>query len=350
MFDPTGTGLIGQAMSAITSKPASLEAKQLALHPHFPGAVVAMLHEAGVRRGDTVAVGWTGSFPGFNLSLLAAMDVMKLSPLIVSSVTASQYGANQPELTWLDMESSIRNSGLTNQKSLAATIGGPADCGKGMGDETIELVRAATQRNDVKLLSAKRLRKSIDARMRLMEKQSDGRRIAAYINVGGGTASCGGRECVFPAGVSLNSPRQESRIVDCMLQRYSDKGVPVLHLASPSSLAKHYGISPSSESTNQFPATHNTASRGLAISAFVLICIALRMFVLLDTGDRLLVRLMQSMLRRPAMRVVGQQEGPAVDGMICGRWVLAILCRRRSQSVHLDGFEEVHRLHPLRAC
>ena len=72
-FDPAGTGLIGDSMTLVTSVPGNLKAKQTSLNPNFAAAVVQMLHDAGVREGDVVAVGCSGSFPALNLSVYAAL-------------------------------------------------------------------------------------------------------------------------------------------------------------------------------------------------------------------------------------------------------------------------------------
>ena len=51
---------------------------------------------------------------------------MQLRPVIVASVMASQYGANESDFVWLDMERTIREAQLINFRSQTATIGGPA--------------------------------------------------------------------------------------------------------------------------------------------------------------------------------------------------------------------------------
>ena len=51
-FDPAETGLIGRSMSLVTSMPGHLRAKQTSVNPNFAAAVVQMLSEAGVEKGD----------------------------------------------------------------------------------------------------------------------------------------------------------------------------------------------------------------------------------------------------------------------------------------------------------
>lgn len=63
-FDVNRTGLIGIENSPITTSLGKLEGKRTTANPQFAGAVAGMFREAGVRRGDTVAVGASSSFPG----------------------------------------------------------------------------------------------------------------------------------------------------------------------------------------------------------------------------------------------------------------------------------------------
>lgn len=316
LFDPTESGLLGTAMTSITSKPASLEAKQLSIHPQFPSAVVQMLRDAGIKNGDTVAVGWTGSFPGLNVALASAIQTLELKPIIIASVTASQYGANEPELTWLDMESSLKQAGVIRFESMAATIGGPSDCGKGMNSDAKDTALAAIDRNGVRYLKSNRLAKSIDARMRFLNKKSGPNQIAAYINVGGGAASCGGEDCVFASGLSVSGPtevKDDKPIVDCMMQRFSDRGVPVIHLARPRSIAKRYGLTNVHQDWHVgsvVSATTAAPSKAAALTVFALLCLLLRAFVLKDRGNKVVTAVANYLQGRPALRAVGQGEGP----------------------------------------
>ena len=61
--DINRTGFIGLENSVITTSLGHLEAKRTAANPNFAAAVVRMLKQAGVGRGDAVAVGASGSFP-----------------------------------------------------------------------------------------------------------------------------------------------------------------------------------------------------------------------------------------------------------------------------------------------
>src|SRR5690606_6864318 len=110
--DPTGSGLIGVASSDVTSVAGHLPAKQTSINPNFAAAIVEMLHHAGVKKGDVVAVGMSGSFPAMNLHLCAAMETLGVKPVIIASAAGSQWGANHPDFLWLDMEQALHERGL----------------------------------------------------------------------------------------------------------------------------------------------------------------------------------------------------------------------------------------------
>ena len=315
-FDPRQTGLVGNAMSCLTSKPADLPAKQIALHPQFPAAVVQLLHDAGVKEGDVVAVGWSGSFPGMNVALAAAMEALNLQPIIVSSVMASQYGANEPEFVWLDMEQRLCEAGILSFRSRAATMGGPADRGLGMSEESVRLAREAMTRNNVPLLPSGRLLESIAARMDLYEREAGDRPIAAYINVGGGAASTGGIDgkSQFRPGLNV-AAAAGAEPVDCVMRRFVDRGTPAIHLAETQRLARRFRLSNEDESW-QIAASPLVVSRRPsrlgALAALLLIVCVLRGFVLTDLGYQLFRDLLNwaRITKQPSLRVVGQPAGP----------------------------------------
>ena len=102
--DPNETGLVGSQFSLITTDKGDLDAKLTTLDPNFAAAMVELLNRADLVKGDTIAVMLTGSMPGANMAMLIACKAMDIYPFIISSIGASQWGANDPDMTWLDME------------------------------------------------------------------------------------------------------------------------------------------------------------------------------------------------------------------------------------------------------
>ncbi len=131
-LDPARSGLIGEEYTDLTTSLGHLRAKQTSLNPQFAGLVVMWLKRAGVRAGDRVALACSGSFPALNLAALCACETLDLRPLVFSSVGASNYGANLPGFTWLDMEAELHRQGLLRTRSRYASLGGIVETGGGL--------------------------------------------------------------------------------------------------------------------------------------------------------------------------------------------------------------------------
>ena len=148
-LDPARSGLIGHTLTPVTSVAGSLRSKQTTINPNWAGLILLLLREAGVERGDVVAVGFSGSFPALNASVCCALDVLGAEPLILSSAAASQYGANDPELLWIDMERHLQREGLISTRSLGASLGGREDGAVTLSEEGRALLTRALERNEL---------------------------------------------------------------------------------------------------------------------------------------------------------------------------------------------------------
>lgn len=315
-FDPHRTGMIGEPISASTSKVAPLSAKQLSVNPNFAAAVVRMLQQAGVERGDTIAVGWTGSFPALNVALSAAIEAMELNPIVVSSALSSQYGANIDDFLWLDMEQHLAQAGLIHFRTMAMTIGGAADRAMGASTDAKDVALRAQQRTNVGWLDAAKLSDSIDARMELYARRSLDRPIAAYVNVGGGVASMGGEASTLRSGVNFRL-KSASANPDCVAARFASQKNPIIHLAHARSLAESYGLN---TDLSQLPAAgvgayfdRRQPSRCLAALLLAGITMLLHAFVLRSYGYHVLDRVLAPLRRSQQgnrLRLVGQPAVP----------------------------------------
>ena len=52
----------------------------------------------------------TGSFPGANIAVLSACKAMDIYPVIISSVGASSWGANNINQSWIDIENKLNET------------------------------------------------------------------------------------------------------------------------------------------------------------------------------------------------------------------------------------------------
>lgn len=246
--DPNGTGLIGAEFTLITTTLGDPVAKRTATNPQWAAVVAEALWRVGARAGDVVAATLSGSFPGLNLAVFVAADVLGLRLAAVSSLGASMWGANLPQWTWADMEQVLAARGLIGQRSGAYTLGGEGDRGGGLFPEGVEALRAAVARSGgPPLLEPRDLDEAVELRLALFDEVAAraGRSIAAYVNVGGGQAALGSCSALLTLQPGLLWPEQ---VPACppkgqgVLSRMADRKVPVIHLLNIRELALRNGL------------------------------------------------------------------------------------------------------------
>ena len=241
--DPNETALIGQDLTPITTDRGYIEAKLTATNPNFAAIIVDMLKEAGLEKNDVVAIAFTGSLPGLNIAVHSAVQTLKLKPIIITSVGASNWGANDPDYTWLDMERVLFNAGIFKNKSVAASIGGGLDRGRGLSPEGRQLITDAINRNKVEFINEEHLESSIQKRIDIYNKQRKKEKIKTFINVGGGISSIGSVENgkFIPGGLSISLPMINYPVRGLIIYM-AEKNIPIIHLLNVNQLAQKYGL------------------------------------------------------------------------------------------------------------
>jgi poly-gamma-glutamate system protein len=241
--DLNRTGLIGVEDSPITTSLGQLEAKRTALNPNFAGCVARMLEEAGVRRGEAVAIGASSSFPGMILAALSAVKAVGAEPVMISSLGASNWGANNPAFTQLEILDCLRAAGTMSVKPVAVAVGGERDDGSDMSEDGRALLRAKLRDSGLPVIEERDLAANVRARMAFYKAGAAGRRIAAFINVGGSWANMGVDAGILEVLPGLSEVRKipppEKRGV---IQEMASRGVPVIHLLFIKGLAERCGL------------------------------------------------------------------------------------------------------------
>ncbi len=190
--DPNGTGMIGAEFTPITTTLGPLEVKRTSTNPAFAAVVVEMLRETGVRRGDLVAAGFSGSFPALNLAVLSAAKAMGVTLAVISSTTASTYGATDPGMAWLDMEAELARAGLFETRSIAASPGGyESSLTDTFFPDSRDLATQPILRNGIRLLATEDMAGAVAERMAAYDAFASGRPIKAFVNVGGASYNLG---------------------------------------------------------------------------------------------------------------------------------------------------------------
>ena len=246
--DPNETGLVGSPFSLITTDEGDLDAKLTTLDPNFSAGMIELMLRMNLQKGDTVAILLTGSMPGANIAVLTAANAMGLIPMVITSVGASQWGANHADFTWLDMESILFNKGLINSRSVAASVGGRNDMGRLLSPAGREIIISNIENYNIPLIRKNRLAENIDERMKLFESFNKITNYSAMINVGGGVASLGTsfNSKLLPAGIINRSDVVNISIrdggIEGVLAKFAKKNVSVLHVLNIKSLTEQLGM------------------------------------------------------------------------------------------------------------
>ena len=247
--DPNRTGLIGFKTSSITTSKGILEAKRTTTNPAFAGLILRLLHQAGARPGDCVAVGASSSFPALILATLAACQALDVTPLLISSLGSSEWGANIPEFNWLDMEDCLNASGILEVHPMAYSIGGDEDRGTDMVPDGRALLLQEAAARRLPLLEEPDLASTVAARMELYQKSAAGRPIKTFINIGGSWVNLGTDSKVLSVAPGLHIKGSPSEITSYppperfgMIFAMARRGVPVIHLLFIKGLCREYDL------------------------------------------------------------------------------------------------------------
>ena len=179
--------LIGDEYTEFTTTLGSIEAKELSTNPNFAGVILEKLVSLDVGPDSKIGLTISGSFPSLAISVLAAAQVIGCKVVLISSVGASMFGANQLDATWLDYERWLREKGEMNYRSSIVTFGGEGDNGEGMLEEGRNAIIASARKNDIEFYQPKNLLESITHKTKILLEEN----INVFINIGGNQASVG---------------------------------------------------------------------------------------------------------------------------------------------------------------
>ena len=240
--DPNRTGLIGPEMSPLMTTLGQLEAKRTTTNPNMAGLIVSLLQVAGVRAGDKVAIGSSGSFPALLVASLAAAKAMDLRAVTILSLGASSYGATDPGFTLLDLYNLLLREQICSTPAAAVSLGGEGDIGTDFEPEAREQLIRKIQDSGIPFLYESDLVKNVAERMHIYESASAGR-IAAFLNSGGGHANIGTSRLVLNLRPGLVlAPALPPAAERGVLFEAASRGIPVIHLLYIKGLVMQAGL------------------------------------------------------------------------------------------------------------
>ena len=245
--DRLGLGLMGVQVSPITTSLSTEEVKRTAQLSDFAAMAVRLLHEAGVQKEDRIGACFSASFPGIDLGVLCAAEVMGLKITYSVSIGASNYGANLPGYVLPEMILTAHEAGLLSTLPDLITMGGGGDAGKNMmayaleEEEDIVAVEAMQERLAAEGLTITWYEEGYEADvLDRMERLGD---VAAFVNVGGNILGMGVNDASLSFGQGL-LPESDPRITpkSGLIERYLSLGVPTIHFLNIKQLCAETGI------------------------------------------------------------------------------------------------------------
>lgn len=240
-LDPNQTGLIGPEYTDFTTTLGNLEAKRTSTNPVFAAMMARYFLDMGLRRGDVVAVGASGSFPGMALATLCAARVLELEPRVIYSLGASMYGAGSRDCTLLDMLSHLRSRGVLPYAVLAVSLGGDDDQAEGLiFPEARDGFLEKAANSGVPFINEPNLAASEQARLKIY-----GKGVRCFVNVGGASVNMGNRGFSMRLSNGLVRPENAAELAassNGLAAHFLRQGVPVVHLLDMRHLALKHGI------------------------------------------------------------------------------------------------------------
>lgn len=234
--DPNRTCLIGPELTPLMTTLGHLDAKRTTTDPTMASLVVYLLERAGVKSGDTIAVGSSASFPGLLIATVAASEAMGVHPIVAISLGASTYGATRPNFNLLDIYALLLRKGVVETPLAAVSMGGDEDVGSGFDEDTKAEILEQIAAAGVHLITEPNLRSNVAERMRIYG------RVSAFVNTGGSYANLGTSQLALRLEPGLNTgvelPPEEQRGV---LFEMVSRDIPVIHLLFIRGLVRRYG-------------------------------------------------------------------------------------------------------------
>jgi len=266
-LDPYRTGLIGIETSILTTTIGDIVAKRTTTNTAFAALVVRYFYELGLRPGDSIAVGASGSFPGILLAVLSACAETGVEPIVITSIGASEYGANIEGLSNAEMMAACRDAGVLPYMPAAISPGADGDQGISSlyrlepSDDLARYARSTAQALNVPFILGKDIEDSYAAHLEVYRNAGP---IKAFVNIGGAEINFGSNPSSLERKPGLIlSPAQDNRaepsrlpgagaaaetegdslgVGEGLLGFYLRRGIPALHFLDIRALALEYGI------------------------------------------------------------------------------------------------------------
>lgn len=237
-----GSGFIGMEFSPITTTLGNFNAKLTSTNPDFAALYIKWFYKLGLKKGDNIVIHTSGSFPALGIASIIASEAYELNPIIISSIGASSFGANIPNLTYWDIENKLYQEKIIFHKTIYATMGGQNDNGSSFWEGGITIARNAAKRNLLKLNIPNNLKDAIEEKLNLITSYNN---IKLFINIGGNQSALGYAPCSMQLeyGLAENIIAFEEKECFGVLHNINQMNIPYIHMLNINNIALENGIS-----------------------------------------------------------------------------------------------------------
>ena len=254
------TALVGVEWSHLVSTQGSLDAKIASTDPRWAALFIAWFERAGAGPDRPVAIGSSASFPALLLAARIAAEVLGAEPVIVASLSSSNYGATVPEFDLWKIEEILLQTGIVKHPIRALTPGGEGDRVAGFAmedaakifarlDEITESIAKSDNNPDETIIYLpETIEQSSAWRTGLLLADST----AIFVNIGGHAANLGTgiAALALPHGYISPADANKSALGSISITTSAIKrGIPVINALNIQSIMMQEGLSSASPST-----------------------------------------------------------------------------------------------------
>ncbi|MCP5064056.1 MAG: poly-gamma-glutamate system protein [Ignavibacteriae bacterium] len=237
-FDPLLSGFIGTEFSPITTTLGDLHAKQISTNPDFAALFILWFNQLNLKKNDNIVIHLSGSFPALGIAAIIACEFYGLNPIILSSIGASSFGANYPQLTYWDIESYLYKKKIISNHTSYATFGGQNDNGSSFWEDGVELGIEAAKRNNLKVHIFDDINDVIEDKLVFIKSKEP---ITLFINIGGNQSAVGNTPTNIFSDYGLIKT-QFNNNGDGLLSIMNKMNIPIIHMLNIKDIALENGI------------------------------------------------------------------------------------------------------------
>jgi poly-gamma-glutamate system protein len=164
--------------------------------------------------------------------------------ILIPSLGASQWGANDPEFSLIDVLMLLNAEGVIRTRPLAVVLGGASGLGRNMENTAPDILRASVRRHGALLVEDTPLKAMVDRLTALVDRAAGGRdQLKLMVKVGGSVISVG--NCRENQNYTTTiRPRTDSctGTTSGLLYLKGTEDVPVIHILDMTGLSKELGL------------------------------------------------------------------------------------------------------------